>query len=39
MTFEQLSYFIAIVENDTFFDAACEMNYNISRIDFLYGWI
>lgn len=32
MTFEQLSYFIAIVENDTFFDAACEMNISQSSL-------
>lgn len=32
MTFEQLSYFIAIVENNTFFDAACEMNISQSSL-------
>ena len=32
MTFEQLSYFIATVENDTFFDAACEMNISQSSL-------
>ena len=32
MTFEQLSYFIAIVENDTLFDAACEMNISQSSL-------
>ncbi len=32
MTFEQLSYFIAIVENETFFDAACEMNISQSSL-------
>lgn len=32
MTFEQLSYFIAIVENDTFFDAAYEMNISQSSL-------
>ena len=32
MTYEQLSYFIAIVENDTFFDAACEMNISQSSL-------
>lgn len=32
MTFEQLSYFIAVVENDTFFDAACEMNISQSSL-------
>ena len=32
MTFEQLSYFIAIVENDSFFDAACEMNISQSSL-------
>ena len=32
MTFEQLSYFIATVENDTCFDAACEMNISQSSL-------
>ena len=32
MTFEQLNYFIAVVESDTFFDAAYKMNISQSSL-------
>ncbi len=32
MTFEQLNYFIAVVENDTYFDAAYEVNISQSSL-------
>lgn len=32
MTFEQLNYFISVVENDTYFDAACCMNISQSSL-------
>ncbi|MGM9536518.1 MAG: LysR family transcriptional regulator, partial [Intestinibacter sp.] len=32
MTFEQLNYFIAVVENDTYFDAAYQVNISQSSL-------
>ena len=32
MTFEQLTYFIAVVENDTYFDAAYQVNISQSSL-------
>ena len=39
MTFEQLNYFIAVVESDTFLYAAYKMNYFKKLIKHILRWI